>query len=299
MRVSACACLFFFRIASAKVSECEDRILDDSWIQTAGQPPREMPHDKVQHYTRCGTIPVEKYFVADGKSSYRYDRVDIDARIENWKRTLAAPLGQTRMNPNMKFLVQALVVHQELYVQNRRVLVYGAMAPDIETLLLALGAEAVVTIEHNVITFDHPQLLQVTAAEFAARSGDDVEFFQSAVSQSSFDHDGLGRYGDPLNADADLVAMDRARASLVEGGIMFLTVPVGPDVVVWNLHRRYGEVRLPLLLNGWERVGDVGFETEKLTAAANFKRSYEPVFILRRVKDPEQDHLAHNASDEL
>lgn len=299
MRVAVCACLFFFRNVFATSSECEDRILDHSWVEAPGQPPREMPQDKVHHYTRCGAIPVEKYFVADGKSSYRYDRADIDARIENWKRTLAMPLERTRVNPNMKFLVQALANHREQHIQNRRVLVYGAMAPDIETLLLALGAEAVVTVEHNEISFDHPQLLQVTVAEFSARTGDDVELFQSAVSQSSFDHDGLGRYGDPLNADADLMAMDRSRTSLLEGGVLFLTVPVGPDVVVWNLHRRYGEVRLPLLLKGWERVGDVGFETEKLTAAANFKRSYEPVFMLRRVDVAERNRSVHSVVDEL
>lgn len=299
MQVAACAFVLFFRNVFATSSQCENRILDDSFLETTGQPPREMPQDKVQHYTRCGAIPVEKYFVADGKSSYRYDRADVDARIENWKRTLAMPLERTRVNPNMKFLVQALVDHREQHIQNRRVLVYGAMAPDIETLLLALGAEAVVTVEHNEISFDHPQLLQVTVAEFSARTGDDVELFQSAVSQSSFDHDGLGRYGDPLNADADLMAMDRAQTSLVEGGVLFLTVPVGPDVVVWNLHRRYGEVRLPLLLKGWERVRDVGFEAEKLTASANFKRSYEPVFILRRVEAPARSHSVHSVTDEL
>ena len=31
-----------------------------------------------------------------------------------------------------------------------------------------------------------------------------------------------------------------AERTLVVGGLLFLSVPVGPDVVVWNLHRRYG-----------------------------------------------------------
>ena len=31
----------------------------------------------------------------------------------------------------------------------------------------------------------------------------------------SFDHDGLGRYGDPLCPDGDLLAMDNVRAAQV------------------------------------------------------------------------------------
>ena len=39
-----------------------------------------------------------------------------------------------------------------------------------------------------------------------------------------------------------------------DGGLLLLTVPIGPDVVVWNLHRRYGVARLPHLLWGWDTV---------------------------------------------
>ena len=68
------------------------------------------------------------------------------------------------------------------------------------------------------------------------------------------------------------------------GGLLYLTVPIGADVVAWNLHRRYGApvavvatasphsnpfhpppplpcsiqwagpIRLPLLLEGWDVV---------------------------------------------
>ena len=42
--------------------------------------------------------------------------------------------------------------------------------------------------------------------------------------------------------------MARVRSILKPGGLLLLTVPVGPDVLVFNLHRRYGPARLPLLL---------------------------------------------------
>lgn len=54
----------------------------------------------------------------------------------------------------------------------------------------------------------------------------------------------------------------------------------GPDVVVWNLHRRYGAIRLPLLLRGWSQVGVVGWREELLTAEASWLKTYEPVLVL-------------------
>jgi hypothetical protein len=50
---------------------------------------------------------------------------------------------------------------------------------------------------------------------------------------------------------------------------------------VWNLHRRYGEARLPLLLEGWDEVERVGWEEGVLTAERSFAKTKEPVFVLR------------------
>ena len=60
---------------------------------------------------------------------------------------------------------------------------------------------------------------------------------------------------------------------------------VGPDLVVWNLHRRYGNHRLPLLLRGWEEVERVGW-SEELAQQEDvpYTTVYEPVFVLRPSK---------------
>ena len=108
-----------------------------------------------------------------------------------------------------------------------------------------------------------------------------LELYDAAFSMSSFDHDGLGRYGDPIDPNADLHAMEAAKTVLKPGGLLFLTIPIGPDVVVWNLHRRYGRLRLPRLLSGWEEVECVGWNEELLDAEAPYTKTYEPVFILR------------------
>jgi hypothetical protein len=76
--------------------------------------------------------------------------------------------------------------------------------------------------------------------------------------------------------------MRLARCALRPGGVLLLSVPVGPDVVVYNLHRRYGRLRLPLLLYGWELEHAMGWQAHRLDQPANYRRTYEPVFVLRK-----------------
>jgi SAM-dependent methyltransferase len=84
--------------------------------------------------------------------------------------------------------------------------------------------------------------------------------FDLVISISNFEHDGLGRYGDPVDPGGDLRAMAEMRALVKPGGILILGVPVARDAVVWNAHRLYGRVRLPLLLRGWSIDAFVGFD---------------------------------------
>ena len=79
--------------------------------------------------------------------------------------------------------------------------------------------------------------------------------------------------------------MDGVRELLAPGGVLYLTVPIGADLLVWNLHRRYGPLRLPLLLDGWQVDARFGWEEDKLSEDGNFRKSYEPVFVLRKPLD--------------
>ena len=49
---------------------------------------------------------------------------------------------------------------------------------------------------------------------------------------SSLEHDGLGRYGDPINPFADLESIARAWCMLRDGGTFMLGLPVALDTVV-------------------------------------------------------------------
>ena len=89
-----------------------------------------------------------------------------------------------------------------------------------------------------------------------------------------------------MDPDGDLKAMQTAFCMLKPGGLLFLAVPVGPDCVAWNLHRVYGGHRLPKLLAGFEVVSRHGWDAKKyLATSGNYRKSYEPVFVLRKPLD--------------
>ena len=73
------------------------------------------------------------------------------------------------------------------------------------------------------------------------------------VAASSLDHDGLGRYGDPIAPDGDLLTMRLLLRALAPGQVI-LSVPVGPDRIIWNIMRIYGKDRLARLIDGYDVV---------------------------------------------
>ena len=53
------------------------------------------------------------------------------------------------------------------------------------------------------------------------------------------EHVGLGRYGEPLDPDADLAAMNELARVLAPGGHLLFVVPVGQPRIQFNAHRIY------------------------------------------------------------
>ena len=134
---------------------------------------------------------------------------------------------------------------------------------------------------YNDLTYEHPKLVTFTPSGLAARVAKHGKY-DLIVTMSSLDHDGLGRYGDPMAPDGDLLTLDSLASVISPSGLCFLTVPVGPDAIVWNLHRRYGPIRLPLLLEGgpWRVKKQFGFQKSLLTREADWRKTYEPVHVL-------------------
>ena len=104
--------------------------------------------------------------------------------------------------------------------------------------------------------------------------------FDVIVTISSLEHDGLGRYGDPLDPWGDVKTMTKIKGMLKEGGLLFLSVPVGQDAIYWNAHRVYGTLRLPLLLKEWETLETCGFSPIDLLTPGY--SGHQPVFVLQK-----------------
>ena len=88
------------------------------------------------------------------------------------------------------------------------------------------------TVEYQEINSEHEAISTLTPKQLAETflSGALPEF-DFAVSFSSYEHDGLGRYGDPIDPWGDIWDVRRISCFVKPGGLLYLGVPMGPDQV--------------------------------------------------------------------
>jgi len=132
-------------------------------------------------------------------------------------------------------------------VEGQSVAIMGSLFPWYEAITTAFGGTPH-TFEYNSIYSDHPLIQAIKPQDFEIGS----RTFDAAISISSFEHDGLGFYGDPIDPDGDLKAMARMRKIVKPGGLMYFCVPVGRDSIVWPMRRNYGRIRFPMMTEGWQ-----------------------------------------------
>jgi hypothetical protein len=145
--------------------------------------------------------------------------------------------------------IEALPSLSGLCFDGCRVLVVGSSVPWLECYLAMRGAKAVMTVEYRDISWD-PQFAQcawssITYAEFSARQAEPS--FDIMISYSSIEHSGLGRYGDRIDPEGDLRAMAICERWLTADAKIYVALPVGPDLILFNRHRVYGKRRLVAL----------------------------------------------------
>ncbi|KAG8744502.1 hypothetical protein FRC10_010067 [Ceratobasidium sp. 414] len=163
-------------------------------------------------------------------------------------------------NPHLTYknapLYEAFDRWGSLAIRGQRGLVIGSETPWLEAMLLEYGASHVSTLEFGSITTTHPQLSTFTPQQFTlAFLQGKIEPFDFAVSYSSLEHDGLGRYGDTLNPIGDLQTMAKMLSAVRPGGFFFLGTPCCEDALYWNAHRVYGPVRYSKMFAGWRVLG--------------------------------------------
>ena len=234
-------------------------------------PPKEIPADLVNSYTLNNTVAIAQWYLDDSAAfkGVKYDLPTFISMIED------AKAKKVKNYPSTDYLLhQALSSYP---IKNKKVVIMGSGNPWYEAIAIANECEHCYVIEYQKRYLDHPMVTYLTVEEY---NSNPIKF-DCALSISSFEHDGLGRYGDPLNPNGDFEAMNNMKKTLEKDGLLYLAVPTGVDKLVWNAQRIYGKIRLPLLIKDWELISTYGDLSLDLDLGREL--SSQPVFILKNI----------------
>jgi len=236
-------------------------------------PPKwnELPQTLQLEYLLGGKIKLEDWYIDDTITNHKKWTVqefgDLRKKVKNHEVNY---YGETDT-----WLYEALELCP---INGINVAIMGSTQPWYETIVLEFGGNPT-TIEYNLPGYGHANMEEISIQEY----WNSPRQFDIAISISSFEHDGLGRYGDPLNPNGDLRAMTEMKKILKKNGILILAVPVGLDKVVWNAHRIYGPIRFPILTTGWKLEGCVGMDESFMSRDTGVGGTYQPVIVLRNI----------------
>ena len=262
--------------------------------EARSRPPATLSSELQKEFTEQGQIPLEYFYVDDtdrgGKTHYKFSNNTLIQFILDAKRVLKKHKKENYNNKNdvsNDDRVYAAMAKYRKSFKGKRVAVLGSQEPWVEAVALACEASDVVTIDYNYLTYNHERIRTVSGDDFDTFYASSLNSFDIVVSISSIDHSGLGRYSDELNPRGDLEAMDKIWSILKPyTGMLFLTVPIGPDRCVFNLMLIYGRKRLDMLIGDetkWEIVEKLYWDESMLdNTDRNWRKTYEPVIVLKK-----------------
>lgn len=234
-------------------------------------PPTVVPENLRVDYTLNGQIPVA-YLYLDGTYSEPlvYSIEEINSYIQKAVRRETSYYGATDL-----YLYQLLndLVDE---IKGKEVAVIGSTTPWYESILISYGARPVV-IEYNSVSTPDSRITYLKPEQYWKNP----RKFDFVLSISSIEHDGLGRYGDPIDPNGDLKSMTEMRKMLTPTGKLIIAFPVGPDQLIWNAHRIYGPIRLKMLFSDWTPIKCYGFTNDRFINQPLGNATYQPIFILR------------------
>ncbi|XP_013396849.1 uncharacterized protein LOC106163726 [Lingula anatina] len=224
--------------------------------QTFKPPLKNPPPEMLQDFTQNGTLKLHIRYLDDSKK-----RNKTTFTSEDIKKLLKLDNDQIKMGSygedSDRFKKILYRYRDEL--KDKTGIVIGSQSPWLEVMLLNLGVKHVTTVDYNPVFFDHPQLsfklMSDTADEITNDPSRRMDF---AVSFSSLEHSGLGRYGDPINPYGDLEAAAQVWCMLKPGALFLLAVPgrLGSweGTLYFNMHRDYGGARLEQIAANFEEL---------------------------------------------
>lgn len=139
-------------------------------------------------------------------------------------------------------------------LHGQRVLIAGSISPWVESVLIASGINfrEIHTTDYNEIKIEDNRISFVPIHK--VKRG----YYDMVISYSSIEHDGLGRYGDPINPNGDIAAVKEYHSYLKKNGYFMLGIPISKKkngYIVGNGHRIYSEERIDILKqSGFEEL---------------------------------------------
>ena len=244
-----------------------------------------IPKEMYDGYSMNGKVEIHENYVMSGSNRryyhYPFDLVNNFVGMGNNRKVSHYPETDT-------WLYDAL---DKYPINDKSYLIIGSEEPYYEGIEISRKAN-VMMVEYQKVTSDHPMLRTMIVDDFEK----DQEIFDGAISISSVEHSGLGRYGDPLDPDGDLKSMEFLFNKLKPGALCFLSVPIGKDQILCNAHRVYGRERLPLLIKGFEIIDTFGLIDSDYDVDENLRRingkiphregcnggAHQPVYVLKK-----------------
>lgn len=238
---------------------------------TTTPPPQAIPIEIRKELTMNGIIPIYHWYFDQRRNraetfstSYFTEAIE---KINNQ----SFPINSTYA----AHLKQALAKYP---IHNQKVMIYGTNSPYIDALCLYLGAKIIYVVDLIAPKYEHPSIYGLSIEQTAEM---DVSV-DTIISINWVAHMGLGRYGDTINANGDIIVINNIVHHLNKDGLLFLSIPVGQDAIYWNAHRIYGAKRLPLLLNSFNMIDIFGASPDTMFNVKIGDCTAQPTLVLKR-----------------
>jgi hypothetical protein len=226
-------------------------------------PPRRIPNETYADFTMNGALNVFDYYVYHRYSGAKalmstWSKKEIDEALKADALFPAAEKWLSYSRAEGVYVEDA--VHEfRSAIRNGVGIVWGSEKPWLEVILMRGGAKHIVTVEYGDVVSEHPAMTVVNPAQFAAFMLTNPRAFDFAVTFSSLEHSGLGRYGDAVDAFGDLQAAAETWCALKPGGLFLLGLPSTDehalrDELHWTAHRYYGRRRLAQMFRGFRYI---------------------------------------------
>lgn len=117
--------------------------------------------------------------------------------------------------------------------------------------VLTFMSVCLIDVRELTIKVEGLRFLRDNAVELKTIEDNSVD---SLSSLHSLEHFGLGRYGDPIDAECWRKTLKTYYRKLAPGGRLYLSVPVGRQRIEFNAHRVFNPTTIPAELNAMQLI---------------------------------------------